>query len=191
MTTGKPSLFIGLLRFALIALTALTGLGTIFVGVVTAVQAWQVHAQTEWPTATAYVDKCAMVHSSTGRRLSLHIRCRLHVDLGREQPVAYLYSINVPPPEVWQSPPNQMAPFADWVNRHPAGTPIEVRYNPNHHTSVVQVTDPIPRTGPHTPDNLKLLAVTAISFVVLLTISRATWPRSLRLERSSKLPLAR
>ncbi|MFC5863502.1 DUF3592 domain-containing protein [Acidicapsa dinghuensis] len=181
--TGNQSALLGLLRFALIALTALTGLGTIFVGVITAFQAWQEHAQQHWPTATAYVEKCAMVHASAGRRLALHIRCRLHVDLGTEQPVAYLYSMNVPPPEVRQSPPNQIAPFIDWVNRHPAGTSIEVRYNPSRHTSVVPVTDPIPRTGPHTPDNLKLLAATSISFVVLLILLRATWPRSVQLRK--------
>lgn len=173
MTTGSKSTLLGWLRFAVIALAALTGLGTIFVGIVTAVQAWQEHAQQHWPTATAYVEQCAMVHVSTRRRLALHVRCRLRVDLGTEQPVAYLYSMNVPPPEVWQYPPNQIAPFIDWVNRHPAGTAIEVRYNPNRHTSVVPVTDPIPRAGPHTAGNLKLLAATSVSFVVLLIFFRA------------------
>jgi hypothetical protein len=91
--------------------------------------------------------------------------------------VANVYSTNVPPPEVWQYPPNQIAPFAAWVDAHPQGTPIVVRYDPANHKKVVLVATDMPRGGPHTPNNVKLLEVCAGSFLVLLTIARITRPR--------------
>src|SRR6202451_2806128 len=49
---GRPA-WLGLVMFGIFALLALSGLGTIFVGVGTAVQAWEEHAQEDWPVVTA------------------------------------------------------------------------------------------------------------------------------------------
>jgi hypothetical protein len=97
--------------------------------------------------------------------------------VGAEQNVAYVYSTNVPSPQVWQYPPNQIAPFEKWVDAHPQGTPIVVRYDPANHKKVVLVATDMPRGGPRTPSNMKLLEFCAGSFLVLLTIARITRPR--------------
>jgi hypothetical protein len=99
--------------------------------------------------------------------------------VGAEKNVTNIYSNNVPSPEVWQYPPNQLAPYAAWADEHPAGTPIAVRYNPADHGKVVLVADYMPLGGPRTASNIKLLAFFAGSFLVLLPIARITRPRSL------------
>ena len=70
-----------------------------------------------------------------------------------------------------------MAPFAEWVDAHSAGTPIPVRYDPADHTKIVLAADYMPRGGPRTPKNLKLLGICAGSFLILLIIARTTRPQ--------------
>ena len=187
MTTGTvqkgPLLWLGLM-----VLVALFGLSTIFVSVVTAVQAWQEHAQARWPEVTARVDQCGLTRTSTGPR-RFYIRCRLSYALGAEQHATNVYSTNFPPPEVSQYPPNQIAPFQEWVDEHPPGTPIVVHYNPSDHTKVVLMSAYMPRGGPQTPNNVKLLEFVAGSFLVLLTIARITRPQPLWQNRYSSMPL--
>jgi hypothetical protein len=170
-----PSMWRGLLML----LVALLGLCTIFAAVVTVAEAWQEHAQARWPQVTARVDECGLTRTSTGRRQSFYIRCRLSYAAGAERNLARISSGYVPSPDVWQYPPNQIAPFEKWVDEHPPGTPVVVRYDPTMHTKVVLVANYMPRGGPRTPNNVKLLEFFAGSFLVLLTIARIGRPRSL------------
>jgi hypothetical protein len=166
-----------LMRAGLMVLVLFLGLCTIFAAVVTAAQAWQEHSQARWPEVTARVDNCDLNRTSIGRREMFYIRCRLSYAIGAEQHTAMIRSTGVPSRDVWQYPPNQIAPFEDWVNNHPQGTPIVVRYNPADHTKIALLATDMPRGGPHTPNNVKLLEVCAGSFLVLLTIARFTRPR--------------
>jgi hypothetical protein len=189
MTTGTvqkgPLLWLGL-----VVLVVFSGLCTIFVSVVTAAQAWQEHAQARWPEVTARVDRCGLNRTSSGRREKFYIRCRLSYAVGAEQNATNVYSSNVPSPEIWQYPPNQIAPLEEWVSEHPQGTPIVVRYDPADHRKVVLVANYMPPLGgPHTPNNVKLLEVCAGGFLVLLTVARITRPRSLWQTGYSSMPL--
>jgi Protein of unknown function (DUF3592) len=165
-----------LMWLGLMVLVAFSGLCTIFVSVATATQAWQEHAQARWPEVTARVDGCGLDRTS-GRRELFYIHCRLSYAVGAEQNAMNVYSSNFPSPEIWQYPPNQIAPFEEWVNEHPQGAPIVVRYDPADHKKIVLAANYMPRGGPRTPNNLKLLEVCAGSFLVLLTIARLTRPR--------------
>lgn len=162
-------------------LVLLFGLCTIFASVVTVAGAWQENLHSRWPEVTARVDECGLDQTTTGRREKFYIRCRLRYAVGAEQYAATILSMNVPSSEVWQYPPNQIAPFEQWVNDHPQGTPIAVRYDPADHKKVALVTTDMPRGGPRTPDNLKVLGGFAFAFLLLLSIARITSPRSLRL----------
>jgi hypothetical protein len=179
MTTGTAPKARVLIWLGLTVLVALSGLCTIFVSVATAAQAWQEQAEARWPEVTARVDGCSLNRTSSGRRQKFYIHCRLSYAVGAEQNVTNVYSSNVPSPEIWQYPPNQIAPFKEWVDEHPQGTPIVVRYDPAKHAKVVLVANYMPRGGPRTPNNVKLLEVCAGSFLVLLTIARITRPQSL------------
>jgi hypothetical protein len=175
MTTGTAPK-VQLMRLVLGVLVVFSALCTIFVLVVTAAQAWQEHAQAGWPEVTARVDGCGLDQTSSGPR-RYYIDCRLSYAVGAEQNVTNVYSLNVPSPEIGQYPPNQIAPFEEWVDEHPQGTPIVVRYDPADHRKAVLVATDMPRGGPRTPSNVKLLEVCAGSFLVLLTIARITRPR--------------
>jgi Protein of unknown function (DUF3592) len=148
------------------------GLCTIFALVVTVAEGWQEHSQAQWPEATAHIEKCYLHQSSTGRRDRYYIDCRLSYVVGTEEFVTKIYSGSVPPASVWQYPPNQIGPLEDWVDAHPQGMPIAVHYNPANPRKAVLVATDMPRGGPRTPNNLKLLGIAALVCVVLLTIAR-------------------
>ena len=166
-----------LMRLGLAVMVPFLGLCTLFALVVTAGQAWQEHTQSRWPRATAHIDKCSLDRTSFGNRERYHIRCRLDYAVGTEQNAATVYSAYAPSPEIWQYPPNQIAPLETWMDEHPSGTPIAIRYDPSNHRRASLDSDYMPpHGGPRTPSNLKLLAVIAASFVLVLTIARLIHP---------------
>jgi hypothetical protein len=97
--------------------------------------------------------------------------------VGSEQHAAHVYSTTVPPAKDWQYPRDQIGPFEQWVDEHPPGTPIVVRYDPANYKKVVLTATNMPHGGPRTPNNVKLLQVCAGTFLVLLTIARITRPQ--------------
>jgi Protein of unknown function (DUF3592) len=174
-----------------VILAPFLGLCTLFALVATVAQAWQEHAQSQWPQVMATVDQCKLVPSTSSRRRLVYIRCRLRYELGFEQLSARITSASVPPREVSQYPPNQIGPLEDWVSEHPTGTPIAVRYNPTHHERIVlAVNDMPPRVGPKTPYNLKLLSAFGMGFLVFLAIAWSTRPPSGWRPQNSPAPVS-
>lgn len=165
-------------------LAALAGLCTILASVATIMNARQEHAQAAWSQVTATIDNCKMAETSSASK-RYNIRCRLEFMADSQQVRATVYSIDVPPADAAQYPRNQIAPFIDWVNAHPPGTPLVVRYNPVQTSKVVLAGDYMPMGGPQTPNDIKLIEACAGSFLVLLLIARITRPRSIRNEEYS------
>lgn len=171
-------LFYGIVAF----LSLFAGLCTVFALVVTVPQAWQEHAQAQWPQATASVEKCRLLQTSTRGRLRYYVDCRLSYVVGNAQVQTKLYSRNVPSPDVWQYPRlHEYEQFEEWVEQHPPGTTIALRYDPAHPQKAVLVATDTPFGGPHTPNNLKLLGVAAAIFVALLVIARIGRVRSVEI----------
>lgn len=160
------------------------GLCTIFALIVTAFEASKEHAQAQWPEVTARIQSCTIRVSRRGYSGTYdsggsdHIRCRISYQVGAEEPMADISSTSVRAPNLL----NRQYPFAavnelqTWVEAHPPGTPIEVRYDPNHHQKAVLVATDMPLGGPRTPSNLKLLAIFAGACVALLAMARLARP---------------
>jgi hypothetical protein len=178
MTTG-PAPKSQLMWPGLVGLLGLfAGLCSIFALVVTVAEGWKEHAQAQWPVATARVERCGLHQTSSGRRDWYYIDCRLSYVVGAQEILTRVYSSSVPSPTVWQYPPNQIGPLQDWVDNHPQGMLIAVHYNPVNPKKAVLVATDMPRGGPRTPNNLKLLGMATTSCVLLLTIARIGRPRS-------------
>jgi hypothetical protein len=179
MTTGGQTKRRVVLRGVAALLGVFAGLCTIFALVVTAAEAWQEHAEARWPETMARVDRCYLHETSTRGRNRYYIDCRLSYAVGREQIAAHVYSGHVPGREVPQYPPNQIGPLEDWVDRHPPGTEMAVRYDPTRPNKIVLVATDMPlAAGPHTANNLKLLGFFAAGSVLLLCVARVWRLRS-------------
>jgi hypothetical protein len=159
-------------------LVLFTGACTIFALVVTAAQALQENAQKSWPEVTARVDTCRFERSSINGRHQLYIGCRFLYAVGGEQNAINIYSARFPGPEVAQYPRNQMQPFEAWLDAHPPGTPVALRYDPANHKKALIPSDFMPRGGPHTPNNLRILAACVAGLVVTLLIVRLAGQRA-------------
>jgi Protein of unknown function (DUF3592) len=171
-----------LMWVGLVVLVALSGLCTIFTSVITAAQAWQEHTQAQWPEVTARVEKCGLTQTSTRKRDRYYIRCRLSYAVGDEQNAATVFSIR-------RYLLDQAGPLQEWVDQHPQGTPIVVRYDPAHHAKVVMAATETLFIVLRTPNNVKLLDVWAGSFLVLVTIAGFTRPRPGWQNGYSSMPL--
>ncbi|HUE43484.1 MAG TPA: DUF3592 domain-containing protein [Candidatus Sulfotelmatobacter sp.] len=166
-----------LLWLALIVLVLFTGLCTIFAMVTTLPLAWQEHAESQWPQATAQIQTCR-VFVSGHKPKSYRIDCALSYEVAGQATQTHLYSRNTPAPRpvAWQSPASQFELMQDWVDDHPPGTPIDVHYDPADHRKVVQVASNNSISEPRTPNNRKLSEFFAVSFLFLLVIARITRP---------------
>jgi hypothetical protein len=164
------------------------GLCTVFTLVVTAAQASQDHAHAQWPEATAQVQRCDLdnyAHQPEWYRID----CSVSYTVRGEEIVSHVYSLSTPGPRRWEYPQQQLQQqlerLQEWVDAHPKGTPIAVHYDPASHRKAVLVVTDMPRGGPPTPGNLKLLGIAAASCVVLLAIARITRPRSIAVNEGS------
>jgi hypothetical protein len=151
------------------------GLCTIFVLVVTVAQGWQERTQAQWPQATALVQTCGL-DIYTHKPEAYWIDCRIGYPVGTEEIATQIHSRSTPAPRrvIWQYPANQFGLMQEWVDQHPPGTPITVHYDPANHNKAALVTTDMPLGGPSTPDNLKLLKVTAGICALLLAIAGIT-----------------
>jgi len=155
------------------------GLCTVFALVVTAAEGWVEHVQAQWPTASARVQRCG-VDVYTHKPETDWIDCSITYTVRGEDIVSHVHSLSRPAPQrlIWEYPTGQFERWQEWVDEHPAGTPIEVHYDPASHNKAVLVTTDMPLAGPRTPDNLKLLGFFAVSCAVLLAIARVARPRT-------------
>jgi len=166
---------IQLVWLAVAGLGLFAGLCSIFVLVVTIAQGWQEHAQAQWPQATALVQRCGL-DIYTHKPEAYWINCRISYLVGAEEIAAEVHSRSTPAPRrvISQHPALQFGLMQEWVDEHPPGTPIAVHYDPANHTKAVIPATDMPLAGPRTPDNLKLLEVTAGSCALLLAIAGIT-----------------
>ena len=148
---------------------------TVFALLVSAAQGWVEHAQAQWPPATARVQRCGL-DVYTHKPETYWIDCSVRYTVRGEDIVSHVHSHSTPAPRrvMWEypDPAVQFDQMQEWVDQHPEGTPIAVHYDPANHKKAVLVTTDMPLGGPGTPNNLKLLGFSAVSFVVLLGISR-------------------
>ena len=154
-----------------------TGLCSIFALFVTVAEGWQEHTQAQWPEATALVQSCGL-DIYTHKPEAYWIDCRVSYSAGAEEIVADVHSRSTPAPRrvISQNPSTQFDLMQEWVDAHPAGTAMDVHYDPANHKKVVLVTTDMPLGGPRTPNNLRLLEITAGSCGLLLAIARLARP---------------
>jgi len=169
----------GLVLLLLVFFGLTAGLCTVFALVVTVANAWVEHAQAQWPSVTAHVQKCGLdiyIH----KRETYWIDCSISYVVRGEEIASHVHSHSAPAPRrvIWEYPAGQFDKMQAWVDEHPEGTPIVVHYDPANHKKAVLVATDMPRGGPDTPNNLKLLGFFAVFSALLLMAARIVRPRA-------------
>lgn len=187
MTTKRGTTSRTMWRGVLVLMGCFAALCAIFAFVVTALEAWQEHAQAQWPEVTARIQKCVVsVSRKSGQRASenqggyYYIACRITYLIGAEEIGTRVLSSSAPAPNVLKrnNPWAIVDELQSWVEEHPQGTLIAVHYDPTNHRKAALVRTDMPMGGPRTPSNMKLLGFFAAASAVLLSIARITRPSS-------------
>jgi hypothetical protein len=142
-----------------------------FTALITAIEAWQEHVQARWPDATAQIRSC-VIDVAYSEEKYVHIVCSVRFVAEKATIEATVTSRKARAPDkvLFRWPANQVGEteMQSWVDGHPAGTSIQVHYDPANHAKVVLVDADMPLGDARTPGNLRVLGIfTAISAPVL------------------------
>jgi hypothetical protein len=133
--------------------------------------AWREHVELSWPQTTATIKKCSLDPyvplRSASRTPVWHIQCRLNYSAESIQ-----IENNIRSRSTTAGWGGHIDLMAQWVAKHPSGSPIVVHYNPSDTKTAVLIDTDMPDAGPRTPNNLKLLLISSVAFVGLFTIAR-------------------
>jgi Protein of unknown function (DUF3592) len=149
----------------------LAGLCTAFILVVTVGVAWREHAQESWPEVPATIERCSVdlryFNGPADPDPTWWIECRIGFRTETDQIKTTIHSGH-------RSNPSQGYPelMNQWVNDHPSGSQIVIRYAPDDHKTVILSRDYMPNGEPKTRYNLKFLIACFISCICLLIIAK-------------------
>jgi len=150
-------------------LSLFAALCTIFALGVTVAEGWREHAQSSWPAVSASIQRCALdtyVRVRGGvRGTRSRITCDIQYAANGEDVQARLHSAS-------SSSDKDISRMQHWVSEHRTGKSIEIHYDSSNSKNAVLTETDMPFAGPHTPNNLKLLAVAAVAFVVFYSLAR-------------------
>jgi Protein of unknown function (DUF3592) len=147
------------------------GLCTVFALIVSVADKWQEHVQESWPEVTAIVERCSVdpyvLIESARRDPVWHIGCRIGYRADSTQIETRIRSRSTA--SGWGG---RMERMQQWVALHRPGSPIVVHYNPTDPKTAVLTATDMPDGGPRTPNNLRLLLISSVACLGLLTIAR-------------------
>ena len=150
-------------------LSLFAALCTIFALGVTVAEAWREHTQSSWPAVSASIQCCALdtyVRVRGGvRSTRSRITCDIQYAANGEDVQARLHSAS-------SSSEKDISRMQHWVSEHRPGKSIEIHYDSSNSKNAVLTETDMPFAGPHTSNNLKLLAVAAVAFVVFYSLAR-------------------
>ncbi|MGA3091154.1 MAG: DUF3592 domain-containing protein [Terriglobales bacterium] len=170
--TKRPPRWTGILQLC----GCFAALCSLFSLIVTAGVAWQEYSETHWPEATATIRQCYVERASRHSTSNI-IDCRIVYPVGNETVMSSVRSGSWPAPEkvIWEFHPGQAQAMSDkmqgWVEAHPQGTTIAVRYNPASHAKAALVTTDMPIGGARTPGNVQTTESAAALSAALLIIA--------------------
>jgi hypothetical protein len=136
----------------------------------TATDTYQESKQAKWPSVVATITQ-QIVRKYSGRQDAWRIESEVRYSVGGEKLTSNIHSRSGGSTE-------QRAMHA-WASQHQPGTPLPVRYDPQHHNTVVPDAGDMPETGPQAPDDLIVLLIFLFLSMALVTIGRLLQRRQL------------
>jgi hypothetical protein len=155
------------------------GLCTAFILVITVGVAWREHAQESWPEASATIERCSVdlkyLDGPSDPDPTWWIECRIGFRTETDRIETTIHSGH-------RSNPSQGYPelMDQWVDDHPSGSQIVVRYSPSDHKTAIPSRDYLPNGEPKTGYNLKFLMICFIACICLLVMAKLLRDRTKR-----------
>jgi hypothetical protein len=137
----------------------------------TAADTYRESRQAKWPSVVATITQ-QVVRKYSGRHDVWRIESEVRYSVDGETLTSNIHS------RVGDS--TEMRAMRNWASQHPPGTPLPVRYDPQHHNIVVPVAGDMPESGPQVPDDLTAVLIFLLLSAALVTIGRVLRRRQLK-----------
>jgi len=129
----------------------------------TPIDAYRESRQAKWPSAVAIITQ-QTVRRTYSRGYQWQIETEVRYTVDGEELTSSIHS------RVASSGEEQ--DMYRWASQHPLGTPLSVRFNPQHHNMVVLDGGDMPESGSQVPGDLEILLIFSVLSVTLMTIGR-------------------
>jgi hypothetical protein len=129
--------------------------------------------QAKWPSVVATITQ-QTVRRTYSRGYQWHIETEVRYTVNGEELTSSIHS------RVASS--GEERDMYRWDSQHPPGSPLPLRYDPQHHNMVVLDGGDMPESGSQVPGDLQMLLIFSVLSVTLLAIGRVLQRR--REERS-------
>jgi hypothetical protein len=137
----------------------------------TAADSYQESRQAKWPGVVATITQ-QVVRNYSGRHDAWRIESEVRYSVDGETLTSNIHS------RVGDS--TDMRAMRNWASQHQPGTPLPVRYDPQHHNVVVPDAGDMPESGPQARDDLIAALIFLLLSVALVTIGRVLQRRQLK-----------
>ena len=139
----------------------------------TPIDAYRESQQTKWPCVVATITQ-QTVRRTYSRGYQWHIETEVRYTVDGEELTSSIHS------RVASS--GEERDMYRWASQHPPGTPLPLRFDPQHHNMVVLDAGDMPESGSQVPGDLQMLLIFSVLSATLVTIGRVLQRR--REERS-------
>jgi len=117
--------------------------------------------QAKWPSVSATITKQSV---RRGRRDDWRIKSEVRYSVDGEDLTSSIYSGEG---AFWEE-----LSMRRWASQHPPGTPLPIRYDPEHHNTVILDAGDMPETGSQARGDLQMLLIFSALSVTLIAIGR-------------------
>ena len=138
----------------------------------TAIDAYQENKRANWPRAVATITQQTVRKIPAGSHGEWYIESTLRYNVDGEELTSATRSHGG---AFWEE-----FSMRRWASRHPPGTSLPIRFDPQHHNTVVPDAADMPESGPQVPDDLKAILLFLFLSIALIAIGRSLQRRQLK-----------
>jgi Protein of unknown function (DUF3592) len=137
----------------------------------TPIDVYRESKQAKWPSVVATITQ-RTVRRTYSRGYQWHIETEVRYTVDGKELTSSIHS------RVGSS--GEERDMYRWASQHPPGTSLPIRFDPQHHNTVVLDAGNMPESGSQVPGDLKMLLIFSVLSITLITIGRVFQRRQLK-----------
>jgi hypothetical protein len=137
----------------------------------TGIDAYRENKQAQWPSVVATITRLTVQKIPAGSHGEWYIEFVVRYSVDGEELTSSTRSHGG---AFWEE-----LYMRRWASRHPPGTPLPIRYDPQNHSKVVLEAGDMPESGPQAQDDLEAILFFSALAVILVILGRLLQRRQL------------
>jgi len=137
----------------------------------TPIDVYRESQQAKWPSVVAIITN-QTVRKTYSRGYQWHIETEVRYKVDGEELASSIHS------RVGSS--GEERDMYGWASQHSPGTSLPIRYDPQHHNTIVLDAGDMPESGSQVPGDMQMLLIFSVLSITLITIGRVLQCRQLK-----------